>query len=168
MKKHLFITATWIFLLLFFVGCKVIPQAPTLEHSLHCQVIITKNGIEYQAELQSPILGSCEFSLTSPPSLAGMKVTLENNTVTYVFQEITHSKEQGQPASLLEQTCEIWERAVRGDSIVWEQSQEQWTGKGVFEETAFIIVCDKKTNRPVSIKTQDGLTVEFGYENPST
>lgn len=154
-------TATWFFLLLFLVGCKGVSQTPTLEHSLHCHMKIAKKGIEYQAELQSPILERYGFELTSPPSVQGMNVTIENGKVIYAFHGITHSKEKGHPLSLLEEVCEIWEQAVRGESLLWERSEEQWTGKGVLGETSFTIVCDKKTNRPVSIKTQDGLTVEF-------
>ncbi len=154
-------TATWIFLLLFLVGCKTTASFPSLEHTLHCKVNITKNGMEYQVELESPVLGSYGFVLLSPPSLAGMKVTLENGKITYVLEDILHTKEQGTPSSLLEQTAEILEQAVRGESLLWEQSREQWTGKGTCKDVSYTIVCDKKTNRPVSIKTQDGLTVEL-------
>ena len=164
MKRYFLKTATWFFLLLFFVGCKGTPQAPTLEHALDCQITLVKNGIEYQGELQSPILERYQFGLTSPPSVKGMNVTIENGKVTYRFQEITHSKEQGHPFSLLEEACGIWEQAVRGEGLVWEQSVERWIGKGMFGETPFTIVCDKKTNHPVSITTQDGLTVEFSFE----
>ncbi len=161
MKKYCLKTATWTFLLLFLVGCKPTAQVPILEHTLHCEVRITKNESEYRAELQSPVLGSYEFVLVSPPSLKGMKATLGNGTITYSFEGVNYTKDQGNPSSLLEQTTGMLEQAVRGDSLLWEQSGEQWTGKGCFGEIPFTIVCEKKTNRPVSIKTQDGLTVEL-------
>lgn len=164
MKKYGLKTATWIFLLLFLVGCKGEPPFPTLEHTLQCKLVITKNQMQYETILESPILGSYSFDVTSPPSVQGMKVTIENQTVSYTFEGITHSKEQGAPISLLEQIAGILEQAVRGESLYWEQSREQWTGKGALGDIPFTIVCHKTNNRPVSIKTQDGFTVEFYYE----
>ncbi len=164
MKKYGLKTAAWIFLLLFLVGCKPAVQRPMLEHTLYGKVMITKNEITYEADLESPILGSYSFGVTSPPSVQGMKVIIENQAVSYTFEGITHSKEQGASLSLLEQIAGILEQAVRGESLLWEQSREQWTGKGVLGDIPFTIVCQKTNNRPVSIKTQDGFTVEFYYE----
>ncbi len=162
--KHFFvITATWIFLLLFLVGCQPLPKTPQPELRLQCGVTIMKNGVEYTARLNSPVLGSYYFELTAPQSVQGMNVRVENGSVAYSFHEISYSFEYGQDRSLTKQIGTILEQSARGEGISWELNQTQWTGKGTCQQTDFTIVYDKKTNRPLFIKTQDGLQAEFTY-----
>ena len=156
-------TATWIFLLLFFVGCQGTPKAPNPPLSLQCNVKMLKNSVTYTAQCNSPVLGSYYFEFIQPDSVQGMKVQVENGKVIYSFHELSYSLEYGEDDSLMKQLSEILEYVARGENLVWELNQTQWTGKGRIQQKEFTVVYDKKTNRPLFVKTQDGLQAEFLY-----
>lgn len=162
MKKIWMKTATWIFLLLFFVGCSTKVAVPELEPIMYCEVCFSKNSVEYHALLERSLAGFCRFQLSSPDSVKDMTVIMENDVVTYNFQGLTHSLEKDADASLFSQTAEILDILIRGEGVTWESTKEQFTGRGEQMETPFRAVCDKG-NRLISITTEDGLQVDFAY-----
>lgn len=163
-NRIMYKTATWILLLLFFVGCQQQIKAPTPEHCLKGTVTFVKQGESYEANFSSPVLGSYSFVMTQPSSVAGMTVQVENGKVSYAYREITYQVDQEKDHSLFQEIAQILEQSTRGENIVWQESAVEWIGKGENDKGSFTVIYHKKTNRPVSLETQSGLTAQFHIE----
>ena len=161
MKQFVLKTATWIFLLLFFVGCESKEIAPVIPHELKCSVVMEHQGKQYEGTLHRPILGTYHFTVLSPDSVKGLEITLQNGVVAYAFESMEYTTDASNDKSLAIRAAKILEQITRNENITWVKEKETWSGQGACDGVLFKIVLEQKTNRPMSLETQDGVKMRF-------